>query len=318
MLSTLEHLLPSQFPALTRHAMHTVQANLGYLCNQQCLHCHVNAGPKRTELMSRATMQAMLDFIDRAGIKTLDMTGGAPEMNPDFYWLVKQARARDMQIIDRCNLTILFEPGYEGLAEFLAEQRVDIVASLPCYLEENVDKQRGKGVFNKSINGLQRLNQLGYGSDLPLNLVFNPQGPELPPPQVALEADYRRFLQNRFGIVFNHLLSLANMPIKRFGSMLLSKGLFHSYLDVLKSAHHADNLHTVMCRSLISIDYTGRVFDCDFNQMLDLPIEHEQAGLSIAEVELDTLQRIPIRTADHCWACTAGQGSSCGGALSDA
>jgi radical SAM/Cys-rich protein len=298
-----------------------LQINVGYRCNQTCFHCHVNAGPNRTEEMAADVAELVLAFIARRGIKTLDITGGAPELNANFHRLVRGARALGVKVMDRCNLTILEQPGQEDLAEFLAANGVEVVASMPCYLEDNVEAQRGKGVFNASIRGLKRLNTLGYGSDpsLVLNLVYNPQGPSLPPAQVALEQDYKRVLGERYGIVFNKLFVLANMPIQRFGSMLVTKGEFDGYLGLLRDAHLDANLGGVMCRNLISVDYKGYVFDCDFNQMLDLPLPHggrERVHLSdLLEAELSGN---PIRVAGHCYGCTAGQGSSCGGALKEA
>ncbi len=319
MHATLPLLKETDFPAIRRGQLEILQVNLGYVCNQQCLHCHVNAGPKRRESMSRENIDQVLDFIDRSAIDKLDLTGGAPELNPHFRYLVEQARAREVHIMDRCNLSILLEPEQEGLAAFLAQNRVEIIASLPCYLKENVDGQRGRGVYDASIEGLKRLNALGYGqpgSGLQLNLVYNPTGPFLPPPQNQLEADYKRELENRFGIRFNQLLTLANMPIQRFGSMLISKGNFNEYMDLLKTAHQDANLQTVMCRSLISIDWQGYIYDCDFNQMLDLPLRSAgKPRLHLCELKHDVLSGLPIVVAEHCYGCTAGQGSSCGGAL---
>ncbi len=322
MHATLPLLKVTDFPPLRRRAVDTLQVNLGYTCNQSCVHCHVNAGPTRTEQMDRATVDAVLDVLVAKDIRTLDLTGGAPELNPHFRDLVQQARARGVHVIDRCNLTILFEPGQEELAGFLAAQQVEVVASLPCYLEDNVDRQRGKGVFDKSVRGLQALNALGYGRDpaLPLTLVYNPQGPVLPPAQAGLEADYRRLLAERYGIVFTRLFALANMPIARFGSTLISKGQFRDYMALLRSAHRDENAEQVMCRSLVSVDWQGYLYDCDFNQMLGLPLREGGRGhgrLHLADwLELDLADN-PIIVADHCYGCTAGQGSSCGGALKD-
>jgi radical SAM/Cys-rich protein len=252
----------------------------------------------------------------------LDITGGAPELNPHFRTLVTRARAMGVQVMDRCNLTVLEEAGQEDLAAFLAGAAVEVVASMPCYLEANVDRQRGKGVFESSIRGLRRLNALGYGrtgSGLLLSLVYNPQGPALPPPQSQLEADYRRVLSQQYGIVFNNLYTLANMPIKRFGSMLLLKGEFDRYLDLLRGSHADANLAHVMCRNLISVDWRGYVYDCDFNQMLDLPLRHGgRRRVHLADLIDIDLAANPIRVAGHCYGCTAGQGSSCGGALTQA
>jgi radical SAM/Cys-rich protein len=324
MHATLPLLKATDFPPLRRRRVETLQVNLGYLCNQSCLHCHVNAGPNRTEQMDEATVDAVLDALVAKDIRSLDLTGGAPELNVHFRRLVSEARARGVHVIDRCNLTILFEPGQEDLADFLAQQQVEIVASLPCYLEDNVDRQRGAGVFDKSVTALALLNALGYGrrAELPLSLVYNPQGPSLPPPQAALEADYRRRLAEDHGIVFTRLLALANMPIARFGSTLVSKGQFRDYMARLRGAHKAENLEHVMCRSLVSVDWQGFLYDCDFNQMLGLPLREADAlgrfthGRLHLRDWLDVdLADNPIVVADHCYGCTAGQGSSCGGAL---
>jgi len=310
------------FPAIRRGRLDTLQVNVGYRCNQSCVHCHVNAGPSRTEEMNGATIDVVLDFLDRRRIATLDITGGAPELNPNFRRLVTVARDMGVKVMDRCNLTILEVPGQEDLAAFLADQQVEIVASMPCYLEDNVDRQRGKGVFDASIRGLRRLNALGYGrgeTGLTLNLVYNPQGPSLPPAQAALEADYKRVLGESYGVMFNNLFTLANMPIQRFGAILLSKGEFDRYLDLLLHAHREENLGGVMCRNLISVDWEGFVYDCDFNQMLDLPLDRgERERVHLADLIDDDITGNPIRVAGHCFGCTAGQGSSCGGALKDA
>jgi radical SAM/Cys-rich protein len=304
MLATLPHLSRRGFPSLRRARLATIQVNLGYRCNQQCLHCHVNAGPNRREEMSAETADRVLELLFAAAATTLDLTGGAPELNANFRRLVRAARERGVRVIDRCNLTVLLEPGQEDLAEFLAAQRVEITASLPCYLAANVNRQRGEGVFDKSIAALARLNALGYGraDNLVLNLVYNPQGPALPPPQETLEVDYKRHLYEEHGIVFNRLYTLANMPIQRFGSTLLSKGQFHDYMNLLVSAHRDENLPGVMCRSLVSIDWQGYVYDCDFNQMLALPLRingHARTHVSeLIEMDLDGL---PIVTRDHCY-----------------
>jgi len=309
----------SDFPRIRRRSLDTLQMNLGYLCNIACVHCHVNAGPNRTELMDRATMQTALAVIDRFGIDTLDVTGGSPEMNPEFRWLVEQARSRGVHVMDRLNPTIMEEPGYEWVAPFLAEHAVEAIASLPCYSKENVDAQRGNGVFEASIKALQTLNEHGYGrpeSGRILNLVYNPLGPSLPPPQEALEQSYRELLAEQFGIVFNRLYTLANMPIQRFGAVLLAKGQFDDYMALLKNSYRRDNLNAVMCRDLVSVDYRGYVYDCDFNQMLGLPLAGGSQRTHLSDL-LDA-EDVPrgIAVADHCYGCTAGQGSSCGGALS--
>jgi radical SAM/Cys-rich protein len=321
MRDMLPLLAPIAFPALRRGRLETLQVNVGYRCNQSCFHCHVNAGPTRTEEMAGDVADAVLAFIARRRIGTLDITGGAPELNPHFRRLVRGARERGAKVMDRCNLTILEQPGQEDLGEFLARERVEIVASMPCYLEANVERQRGKGVFDGSIRGLQTLNALGYGRDpsLVLNLVYNPQGPSLPPAQGALEADYKRILGERYGIVFDHLFVLANMPIQRFGSALVTKGEFDGYLQLLQDAHLDANLDGVMCRDLISVDWRGFVYDCDFNQMLDLPLTRgARERVHLSELIDDDLDGNPIRVAGHCYGCTAGQGSSCGGALKEA
>lgn len=320
MHSTFPLLAATDFPHIRRGTIETLQVNLGYRCNQSCLHCHVNAGPTRTEEMSANNVDAVIDFIDVSpSVTVLDLTGGAPEMNAHFRRLVKAARARGLRVIDRCNLTILEEPGYEALARFLADHGVEVVASLPCYLGDNVDRQRGKGVFGASIRALQKLNALGYGapgSGLQLNLVYNPQGPVLPPSQETLEQAYREHLGAEFGIRFNQLFTLANMPIKRFGSMLVSKGQFHDYMRTLRGAHRPENLAAVMCRSLVSVDWRGYLYDCDFNQQLDMPIANvAHPRLHLRDATAAMLAGGAIRVADHCYGCTAGQGSSCGGAL---
>ncbi|HEX3858171.1 MAG TPA: arsenosugar biosynthesis radical SAM (seleno)protein ArsS [Pseudolabrys sp.] len=321
MRDTLPLLDKIPFPAIGRGKLDTLQINVGYRCNQSCFHCHVNAGPNRTEEMSGEVADVVLDFLKRRAISTLDVTGGAPELNPHFRRLVRGARALGVKVMDRCNLTILEQPGCEDLAGFLAEQRVEIVASMPCYLADNVERQRGKGVFDGSIRGLKKLNALGfgYGNGLVLNLVYNPQGPSLPPAQAALEADYKRVLGAQYGVVFDKLFVLANMPIQRFGSALVTNGEFDGYIDLLREAHLDANLDGVMCRNLISVDYCGFVYDCDFNQMLDLPLEHAgRKRVHLSDLLDDDIEGNPIRVAGHCYGCTAGQGSSCGGALKEA
>ncbi|MGH8536675.1 MAG: arsenosugar biosynthesis radical SAM (seleno)protein ArsS [Gammaproteobacteria bacterium] len=317
---TLQLLETTDFPAIRRKRPDTLQVNLGYRCNQTCVHCHVNAGPNRTEEMSRETIDEVMAFLEASTIKTLDVTGGAPELNPHFRDLVRTVRRLGVQVIDRCNLTILEQPAQEDLAGFLAAQGVEITASLPCYLAENVDRQRGAGVFDASIRALLKLNAFGYGvpdTNLILNLVYNPQGPSLPPPQAMLEESYRKHLGERFGIVFNRLYAFTNMPIQRFGSLLISKGQFTPYMRLLRHAHQDANLEAVMCRSLISVDWQGFVYDCDFNQMLGLPLHvADKRRLRLHELMEIDLEGNPIRVADHCYGCTAGVGSSCGGALS--
>jgi radical SAM/Cys-rich protein len=319
--ATFPLLQATDFPPLRRKSIDTLQVNLGYRCNQSCLHCHVNAGPNRTEQMDGDTVDLVLEVARARRIATLDLTGGAPELNEHFRRLVSSARALGVTVIDRCNLTILEEPGHEDLGDFLCRERVQVVASLPCYAQANVDRQRGDGVFEKSIRALQRLNALGYGtegSDLTLNLVYNPQGPSLPPPQDQLERDYKRQLAENFGVRFNQLLTITNQPIARFGSTLISKGQFRDYMALLRGAHRPENLPGVMCRSLVSVDWQGNLHDCDFNQMLGMPLRADGrrgAALHLRDLLAHDLADNPIAVADHCYACTAGQGSSCGGAL---
>ena len=318
MHDTLPLLEKTRFPALRRGQLNTLQVNLGYRCNQSCVHCHVNAGPHRPEMMDQATMALIPQVLAARGLGTLDLTGGAPELHGGFRDLVRAARAQGVRVIDRCNLTILFEPGQDGLAAFLAEQQVEVVASMPCYSAANVDKQRGEGVFDLSIAALQQLNALGYGqanSGLVLNLVYNPQGASLPPGQQALQADYKRELFSHFGIVFNALFALTNMPIQRFGSTLVSKGTFDSYLDLLKGSFQPANLAGVMCRSTVSVDWQGWLSDCDFNQQLGLPLGTSGLKRHLRDLLKISLDDQAIRVAGHCYGCTAGQGSSCGGVL---
>lgn len=320
MLDTWPLLKNSCFPALQRRPLEVLQVNLGYLCNQQCQHCHVNAGPQRSEQMQQENIGRLLRILQRPGIHTLDLTGGAPEMNPLFRDLVREAHKLGVKIIDRCNLTILSEPGYEDLVDFLVAHRVEVVASLPCYLEKNVDGQRGQGVYRRSIDGLKQLNGAGYAqpdSKLILNLVYNPTGPYLPPVQQQLEADYKQRLYEEHGIRFNRLFTITNMPIARFGSMLISKGEFETYMNLLKDSMNLATLDGLMCINQLSVDWQGRLYDCDFNQMLKLHIQHpsEARPLHLDDLDDIDLDAIPIRVADHCYGCTAGQGSSCGGAL---
>ena len=319
MHATLPLLVETDFPAISRRRLDTLQVNVGYVCNQTCLHCHVNAGPTRTEAMTREVADQVLEYLAASGATALDITGGAPELNAHFRHLVTGARSLGARVIDRCNLTVLFEPGQVDLARFLAMNRVEIVASLPCYTAELVDRQRGEGVYERSIAAIKVLNALGYGREgtgLTLDLVYNPQGPSLPPSQQKLEADYKRILGEKFGIVFNQLYTLANMPIQRFGSTLVTKGQFRDYMKLLRSSHSDANLDSVMCRSLVSVDWQGYLYDCDFNQMLGLPLSI--AGRPRAHLR-DAIGRDldgnAIVVRDHCYGCTAGQGSSCGGAL---
>lgn len=319
MLDSKPLLIAREFPDLYRDHLKILQVNLGYLCNLSCTHCHVNAGPKRKELMSNETIELVLAVLKQRNIQTLDLTGGAPELNPHFRYLVTEARQLGVEVIDRCNLTVLNEPGQEDLAAFLAEQQVSVVASLPCYTQDNVDAQRGKGVFGRSIEALQGLNALGFGkanTGLSLTLVYNPGGAFLPPAQEGLKQDYAKRLWDDFQIEFNDLFTITNMPISRFGSMLISKGEFENYMQLLLDNYQAQNLETVMCRSTVSVDYEGKLFDCDFNQMLNMPtLSNQHAPRHLKDLLTDDFYGNEIQVAGHCYGCTAGQGSSCGGAL---
>ena len=306
----------TDFPQITRLSIRTLQVNLGYKCNQSCLHCHVNASPKRTEMMNKGTIDEVINFSYQNNVGTVDLTGGAPEMNQYFQYMIKKLREKNIHIIDRCNLTILEEKGMSNMVDFLAEQEVEIVASLPCYKDTNVDAQRGKGVFTKSIKALQHLNKKGYGLNkkLMLNLVYNPQGATLPPKQSELELEYKSYLLENYNISFNNLFTITNMPINRFGSTLVSKKIFHKYMDLLKSTFSQIAKENVMCRNLLSIDYNGYVYDCDFNQMLSIDISNKKTH--ITDIKKDELVNKIIATGDHCYGCTAGSGSSCGGVIS--
>ncbi|MGE4054361.1 MAG: arsenosugar biosynthesis radical SAM (seleno)protein ArsS [Vicinamibacterales bacterium] len=320
-------------PPLAREHVTTLQVNVGRLCNIACHHCHVEAGPKRTEIMPASVADSVIALLERhPRLGTLDLTGGAPEMNPNFKDLVRSARRLEREVIDRCNLTVFFEPGHEELPEFLASEGVRIVASLPCYTEDNVDQQRGDGVFDGSIRALQRLNQLGYGqpgSPLVLDLVYNPLGPSLPPPQAALEEQYRDELGRRFGIQFHRLFTITNMPIRRFAASLNRLGKTESYMSLLVNHFNPETVPGLMCRSLLSVGWDGRLYDCDFNLMLDMPLGaaaateirtindlvRQEANASHQGLSLDDLTGQRIATGSHCFGCAAGAGSSCGGAL---
>lgn len=303
-------------PVLKRRAVETLQINVGKRCNQACQHCHVDAGPKRSESMKRETAERVLKVLDRTpGISVVDITGGAPELNPNFRWLVTESRRRNKHVINRCNLTVLLEKGQEDLAEFLAALQVEIIASLPCYTAANVDLQRGRGVFEKSVAALRRLNLLGYGrkAELPLHLVYNPVSPSLPPPQATLEADYKRRLGEDFGIQFHRLLTLTNMPISRFNDFLNRSGKRDAYLALLADRFNPATVDALMCRSLVSVAWDGKIYDCDFNQMLEITIDE---GLTVWDLDsFDELAAHHIATGEHCFGCTAGAGSSCGGTL---
>lgn len=296
-----------------------LQVNLGKYCNQACVHCHVEAGPGRKEIMSRETVEAVLGFLERSEIPTVDITGGAPELNPHFDYLVERCARLGRHVMDRCNLTVIFEPGKEYLAEFFRDHRVELVCSLPCYSAENVDRQRGKGTFELSIRALRLFNRLGYGvagSGLDLQLVYNPVGVHLPPPQEKLEQDYKRILKEKFGVVFNRLYCLTNMPIARFEKFLRLSGEYDRYMNLLETSFNPATLEGVMCKNLLSVGWEGSLYDCDFNQMLGLPLRDGRGRpMKIWEASPEELAGRPILTGNHCYGCTAGCGSSCGGAL---
>jgi radical SAM/Cys-rich protein len=318
MHDTLPLLNNDKFPRIHRGKVETLQINLGYLCNQACLHCHVNAGPTRKEQMTLDTIEEIVQLIDNVKPKMVDLTGGAPELNVHFKYLVTQITKRRISIIDRCNLTILSEPGQEDLTQFLSNHKVIVTASLPCYSEENVNSQRGDGVFERSIDGLRQLNGAGYGKgnpDLQLHLVYNPIGASLPPPQKTLEKEYKQHLSENYEVSFDSLLTITNMPIKRFGSTLISRGEFGSYLQLLESSYQEKNLESVMCKTLLSIDWEGYVYDCDFNQMLGLPFGDKEKKIHVRDLKMGELDGNPIAVRDHCFGCTAGNGSSCSGAM---
>ena len=306
--------LHSEKLELRRASLDTLQLNLGRKCNQACRHCHVDAAPWRTEMMTTEVADRITSWIREHRPPVIDITGGAPELNPNFRTFVELAAELNLRCIDRNNLTILHEPDFEDLSNFLAAHRVEIIASLPCYLEKNVNQQRGNGVFAKSISALRKLNSVGYGSTLPLNLVYNPLGPQLPPSQSELEAEYKEALARDHGIVFNHLLTITNQPIARFAEDLRETGRFADYLDLLVSNFNPTTIPALMCRSTLSVGYNGEIYDCDFNQMLGMQM-HDSKPLYLWDVTPQQLQGIEILTADHCFACTAGCGSSCGGAL---
>jgi len=305
-------------PPLQRSRVTTLQVNVGKLCNMACHHCHVEAGPKRTEVMGRDVAERLVLLLANSpDVELVDFTGGAPELNPHFRWLVSEARRLGRRVIDRCNLTVLFEPEQHDLAIFLAEQGVEIVASLPCYSAENVEKQRGRGAFDKSILALQQLNELGYGradSPLRLNLAYNPLGAFLPPAQASLERKYKEELSRLFGIEFHQLLTITNMPIKRFAHALKSDDQLEAYMSLLVNHFNVDTVAGLMCRSLVSVSWDGRLYDCDFNQMLEMPVTTAQRSVFKLD-SFEALSGAPIATASHCFGCTAGAGSSCSGAL---
>jgi radical SAM/Cys-rich protein len=301
---------------LRRGKTEVLQINVGKLCNQTCVHCHVNAGPGRKEVMTRETMDRIVDWLAGTDIGTVDITGGAPEIIPGFRHLVERLKALERHVMDRCNLTIFFEPGYEDLPEFLAKHHIEVIASLPCYTAGNVDAQRGNGVFEKSIRALQRLNELGYGTNpaLRLNLVYNPLGAKLPGPQAELEADYHAELKEHFGIVFHRLYTITNMPIARFAAWLHREGRYDDYMRLLVENFNAAAVEGLMCRRTLSVGWRGEVYDCDFNQMLEMPWRNGRP-LFLWDVEPAAVAGRPIQTGDHCFGCTAGAGSSCTGAV---
>ncbi len=305
--------------ALRHTKTEILQVNVGKLCNLTCVHCHVNAGPKRKEIMTRETVDRIVDWLAKTDISTVDLTGGAPEMIPDFKYFLGRIKALEpaRHVIDRCNLTILVEPGYDDYADFLAAHKVEIIASMPCYSPANVNAQRGDGVFDGSIKGLQMLNRLGYGlrADLPLHLVYNPNGAFLPGPQEELEADYKRELKEHFGIVFNRLYTITNLPIARFASYLKNNGKLADYMLLLNDAFNPATVDGLMCRNTINVSWQGEVFDCDFNQMLKMQWRDENRDLFLWDIDPEQVLDREILTGDHCFGCTAGAGSSCGGAL---
>lgn len=305
-------------PVLKRTELTTLQINVGKVCNQTCTHCHVDAGPDRRESMSVETARQVIKFLAGSNVSTLDITGGAPEMNPNFRMLVEEAKKLGKTVIDRCNLTILLANGFTYLPEFLARHQVVVVASLPCYLEENCDAQRGSGVFMKSIEAIRQLNELGYGQDdasLQLDLVYNPTGLGLPPDAAQLEMDYKVQLDQRYGIKFNRLLTITNMPVSRFLDDLLKRGKYEEYMEKLVNSFNPQTIDGLMCRSLLSVDWNGYAYDCDFNQMLDLAIMEQGSKLHISQVTDQALHDRGISIANHCFGCTAGCGSSCGGTI---
>ena len=296
-----------------------LQINVGKLCNLTCVHCHVNAGPKRKEIMTRETVDRVIDWLAKTDIPTVDLTGGAPEMIPDFRYFVERVKSLTppRHVMDRCNLTILLEPGFEDYAQFLADHEVEIVASMPCYSPDNVNAQRGDGVFDGSIKALQLLNSLGYGTNptLPLHLVYNPNGAFLPGPQAELEADYKHELREHFGIEFNSLYTITNLPVSRFASYLKNNNKLGEYMQLLIENFNASTVDGLMCRNTINVSWTGEVFDCDFNQMLKMQWREGDRGLRLWDIDPEAVEDREILTGEHCFGCTAGAGSSCGGAL---
>ncbi len=301
---------------LVRQKPRVLQINTGKLCNLTCVHCHVNAGPKRKEIITRATIDRILDWLGQTEIEIVDLTGGTPEMIPDFRYFVKRLRAMGRRVMDRCNLTILNESGYEWVADFHVDHQVEIVASMPCYSPENVNAQRGEGVFDSSIHALQTLNAKGYGVDptLKLDLVYNPNGANLPPEQSELETDYKRELNAHFGITFNQLYAITNIPIARFTSYLKRQGSYAEYMQLLLDNFNSGSVEGLMCRDTISVDWEGGIYDCDFNQQMGMHHGSGAQATKVWELNLPDWANLPILTGTHCYGCTAGQGSSCGGA----
>lgn len=320
-LNAFDQTLSDYDTPLHRARPEILQLNIGKLCNLTCGHCHVNAGPKRKEIMTSDTVDRILEWFEKTDIPTLDLTGGTPEMIPDFRRLVETVRNFDQprRVMDRLNATIINEPGYEWVPEFLCENQVEIIASMPCYQPDNVNEQRGDGVFDSSILAFQKLNSLGYGRDpeLQLNFVYNPNGAFLPPRQTELKVDYKKAMKKHFEIDFNDLYCIANMPIARFASHLKNTGQLDEYHQLLREAFNPGTVDGLMCRNTINVSWLGEVFDCDFNQMMDLPLTYQSDGatLPVWDIDPETFADIPIRTGSHCFACTAGSGSSCGGAL---
>lgn len=315
-MNSFQTVLQRHALTLQRTRADILQINVGKLCNLTCTHCHVNAGPKRKEIITRETIDRILAWLAPTDIPTVDLTGGAPEMIPDFLYFIEQLRAQGRRVIDRCNLTILLEPGYEEFASFLARNEVEIVASMPCYSPENVNAQRGDGVFDASISALQLLNSFGYGTSLPLHLVYNPNGAFLPGSQAALEADYKEELSRHFGIVFNQLYTITNLPVSRFASYLRNNGKYEEYLALLIESFNPATVQGLMCRNTINVSWEGKVFDCDFNQMLGLQWrDTAQNGLHLWDIAPEETEARSIATGEHCFGCTAGAGSSCGGAV---
>ena len=320
-MNRFAHKLADHSLSLRRAHPEVLQVNVGKLCNLTCVHCHVNAGPKRKEIMTRETIDRIINWLATTDVPIVDLTGGAPEMIPDFRYLIERVRqmAPSRHIIDRCNLTILLETGYEDLAQLLAATKVEIIASMPCYSAENVNAQRGEGVFEGSMAALQSLNSLGYGIDqeLPLHLVYNPVGAFLPPSQAELEADYKRELKKHFDVVFNNLYTLTNLPIGRFASYLRHNNQLEDYMQLLVSAFNPATIDGLMCRNTISVGWRGEVYDCDFNQQLGIQWSGDgrRERLFLWDIDPEKIEKREIMTGDHCFGCTAGAGSSCGGAI---